>query len=387
MRTVKQISDLTGISVRMLHYYDEIGLLKPSSVTEAGYRLYDNEALVTLQQILFFKELDIPLKQVKEIMDGPHFDKMQALEDQKKLLLIKRNRLNDLVELIDKTLKGENTMSFREFDMREYYNVLEAFKNENSDKVISQWGSIDKFDEIIETIKSKEAKLVNMALEEYGSIEKYTNAVKKNLNNSVVITKAEQIDEFKKDFLYDNHPRLKELYKTLIADLSKDPSSKEIQQIASEITNTVKKDYEVFRADMGEDYWYTMVQLFLVFPMWIEEVDSKYGSGTSNYIGKALKVYLGDYEPKLDTLYKNLTADLSKDPLSKEVQEIISHIVDETQKQHEALKVEVGENYWSYQAGQYLSEPILIKALDKKYGDGACKFIGEALKFYAKNNK
>lgn len=387
MRTVKQISDLTGISVRMLHYYDEIGLLKPSAVTEAGYRLYDNESLVTLQQILFFKELDIPLKQVKEIMNGPHFDKMQALENQKKLLLIKRNRLNDLVELIDKTLKGENTMSFREFDMREYYNVLEAFKNENSDKVISQWGSIDKFDEIIETIKSKEAKLVNMALEEYGSIEKYTDAVKKNLNNSVVITKAEQIDEFKKDFLYDNHPRLKELYKTLVADLSKDPFSKEIQQIAGEITNTAKKDYEVFRADMGEDYWYTMVQLFLVFPMWIEEVDSKYGSGASNYIGKALKVYLGDYEPKLDTLYKSLTADLSKNPLSKEVQEIISHIVDETQRQHEALKVEVGENYWSYQAEQYLSEPILIKALDKKYGEGASKFIGEALKFYAKNNK
>lgn len=387
MRTVKQISDLTGISVRMLHYYDEIGLLKPSVVTEAGYRLYDNEALVTLQQILFFKELDIPLKQVKEIMDGPHFDKMQALENQKKLLLIKRNRLNDLVELIDKTLKGENTMSFREFDMSEYYNVLEEFKNENSDKVISQWGSIDKFDEIIETIKSKEAKLVNMALEEYGSIEKYTDAVKKNLNNSVVITKAEQIDEFKKDFLYDNHPRLKELYKTLVADLSKDPSSKKIQQIASEITITAKKDYEVFRADMGEDYWYTMVQLFLVFPMWIEEVDKKHGSGVSNFIGKALKVYLGDYEPKLDKLYKNLTADLSKNPLSKEVQEIISHIVDETQRQHEALKVEVGENYWSYQAEQYLSELILIKALDKKYGSGASKFIGEALKFYAKNNK
>ncbi|EQB85872.1 hypothetical protein J2Z44_002746 [Clostridium punense] len=138
---------------------------------------------------------------------------------------------------------------------------------------------------------------------------------------------------------------------------------------------------------MGEDYWYTIVQLFLVFPMWIEEVDKKYGSGTSNFIGKALKAYLGDYEPKLDKLYKNLTADLSKNPLSKEAQEIISHIVDETQRQHEVLKVEVGENYWSYQADQYLSEPILIKTLDNKYGSGASKFIGEALKFYAKNNK
>lgn len=79
MRTAKQVSDLTGIRMRMLHYYGEIGLLKPSAVTEAGYRLYDDEALVTLQQILFFKELDIPLKEVKEIMGSPHFDKMQAL--------------------------------------------------------------------------------------------------------------------------------------------------------------------------------------------------------------------------------------------------------------------------------------------------------------------
>lgn len=86
MRTVKQVSDLTGVSVRTLHYYDEIGLLKPSEITEAGYRLYDDEALKTLQQILFFKELDIPLKDVKEIMMSPYFDKMQALKIRKSCL-------------------------------------------------------------------------------------------------------------------------------------------------------------------------------------------------------------------------------------------------------------------------------------------------------------
>jgi DNA-binding transcriptional MerR regulator len=140
MRTVKQVSDLTGISVRMLHYYDEIGLLKPSVVTEPGYRLYDNEALETIQQILFFKELDIPLKEVKEIMGSPNFDKMKALENQKKLLIIKRDRMNSLIELINKTLKGANTMSFKEFDMTEYYNVWEEFKKENKDRVIKTWG-------------------------------------------------------------------------------------------------------------------------------------------------------------------------------------------------------------------------------------------------------
>jgi DNA-binding transcriptional MerR regulator len=387
VRTVKQVSDLTGISVRMLHYYDEIGLLKPSETTDAGYRLYDDEALETLQQILFLKELDIPLKEVKEIMTSAHFDKMQALKNQKKLLVLKRNRLNGLIELINKTLKGENTMSFKEFDMSEYYNVLEEFKKENKDKVIRHWGSVDKFDEMIEKGKAVEAKLAKMAIKEYGSIKKYAEAVKKNLNNSLAITKAEQIDDFKKDFLYDKHPKLKELYKKLVADLSKNPSSKEIQQIAGEITNIAKKDYEVFKTDMGDHYWYSLVRIYLVFPDWIEEVDKKYGSGASKFIGKALEIYLGDYEPKIETLYKRLTADLSKAPLSKEIQEIVSEIVDETQKQHEDLKVEIGENYWSYQAEQYLSESILKKVMDKKYGDGASKFIGEALKFYAENSK
>jgi hypothetical protein len=226
-----------------------------------------------------------------------------------------------------------------------------------------------------------------MAVKQYGSTKKYAEAVKNNLNNAIVITKAEQIDEFKKDFLNDRHPEFKELYKKLTTDLSKDTSSGELQQIAGEITDTAKRDYEVFRADMGDDYWYTMVKLYLVYPDWIEEVDKKYGSGASIFIGKALQTYLGEYEPKLETLYKKFTADLNKDPLSKEIQEIVSEIAEETQKQNEALKVENGENYWSYQAEQYFSEPILIKVMDKKYGDGASQFIGKALKYYAENNK
>ncbi|MDP4146494.1 MAG: MerR family transcriptional regulator [Bacillota bacterium] len=387
MRTVKQVSDLTGISVRMLHHYDRVGLLKPTKLTKAGYRLYDDEVLETLQQILFFRELDLPLKEIKEIITSPHFDRMKALENHKELIILKRDRLNGLIELINKTLKGGNTMSFKEFDMSEYYNVLEEFKNENKDKVIRQLGSLDKFDEMIEKMKAGEAKIAEMAIKQYGSIKKYAEAVKKNLNNSLAITKAEQIDDFKKDFLNDKHPKLKELYKKLTADLSKDPYSKEIQQIAGEITNTVKKDYEVFSTDMGDHYWCSMARLYLVYPDWIEEVDKKYGSGASEFIGKALETYLGDYEPKIEKLYKKLTADLSKDRLSKEIQEIISEIVNDTEKQHEALKVAVGENYWSYQAEQYLSETILAKAMDKKYGAGASKFIGQALKFYTENNK
>ena len=385
MKTIKQVSDLTGISVRMLHYYDKIGLLKPSNFTDAGYRLYDDETLETLQQILFFKELDIPLKDVKEIMASAHFDKMQSLKSHEKLLILKRNRLNGLIELVNKTLKGEISMSFKEFDMSEYYNALEEFKTEHKNIIIKSYGSMDKYDKFIETCKSKEAEIAKMAIKEYGSIEKYVKSMKKNFNSDMFI-KEDQFSKFKKDCLEDKHPKLKELYKNLISDLSKDPSSKEIQQIAEEITNIAKKDYEIFKMDNGDDYWYSMVQIYLLLPDWIELVDKKYGNGTSKFIGEALKNYLADKLPEIITLYEKITSNLSKDPSSKEIQQIVEKIVAITKKSHDSLKVEVGENHWGYTADLYLTNPMYIKVFDKKYCSGASKFIGEALKFYVENH-
>ncbi|ARC83408.1 merR regulatory family protein [Clostridium argentinense CDC 2741] len=387
MRTVKQVSDLTGISVRTLHYYDEIGLLKPSKITEAGYRLYDDEALKTLQQILFFKELDIPLKEIKDIMTSPYFDKMQALKNQKKLLILKRKRLNGLIELINKTLKGESTMNFKEFDMSEYFNVLEEFKTEHEDRVIEIYGSVDKYNDLIEKIKSKEYKIAKSAIKQYGSIERYAKAIKKSLNNDMLTTMAEQYDKFKKDCLEDKHPKLKELYKKLVSDLSKDPSSKEIQQIAGEITNTAKKDYEIFKMENGDEHWYYMIKIYLVYPEWIEAVDKKYGHGASKFIGEALKNCVGNKQPKLEELHEKLASDLSKDPTSKEIQQIVEEISYETKKSHEFYKVDGGDNYLGYMAELYISNSSWINVTDKKFGAGASRFIGEAFKFYAENNK
>ena len=90
MRTVKELSDLTGISVRTLHYYDQIGLLTPTAKSEAGYRLYDDRALETLQQILFFREFDLPLKRIKSIMDDPALDQKQILQMQRDMLVAQR---------------------------------------------------------------------------------------------------------------------------------------------------------------------------------------------------------------------------------------------------------------------------------------------------------
>src|SRR5690554_1303147 len=94
---VKEVADLVGISVRTLHHYDEIGLLKPEKTTEAGYRLYSDDNLETLQQILFFRELDFPLKKIKEIIQSPSFDRLEALKLHRKMLLDKQNQLNCMV--------------------------------------------------------------------------------------------------------------------------------------------------------------------------------------------------------------------------------------------------------------------------------------------------
>jgi Predicted transcriptional regulators len=382
MRTVKQVSDLTGISIRMLHYYDQIGLLKPSKVTDTGYRLYDNKDLMILQQIMFYKELDIPLKEVKKIMLSSNYDKTKALENQKKLLLLKCDRIKNMVELINKTLKGEIEMSFKEFDMSEYFNALEDFKKNYKDKIIKNYGGMDKYDELIEKCKLKEDEIAKMAIKQYGSIEKYVEAMKKNFESDM-FTIAEQYDEFKKDILEDKHPVLKELYLRMATDLKKDPSSKEIQQIAEEIKNTAKRDYQLFNLDEENKYWYTMVQIYLILPDWIKLVDQKYGEGASKFIGEALKTNLQGAQPKINILYNNLTEDLKRDPASKDVQDIVEEIVKETTKQHEGLKVEVGDNYWGYTADMYLTNSAFQGAADKNYGEGAARFIGEALKHYA----
>ena len=151
MKTVKEMSAITGISIRALRYYDEIGLLKPTELTEAGYRLYDNKALEKLQEIMFFRELEIPLTDIKEIMDNPDYDKEQALSAQKSLLEQKRNRLNGIIDLITDVMKGVNTMSFEAFnneDVQKMVNhTLECMSKESLGRQIQKYGSLEKYKE------------------------------------------------------------------------------------------------------------------------------------------------------------------------------------------------------------------------------------------------
>ena len=131
-----RVAKLTGVTVRTLRYYDEIGLLKPSQVTEAGYRVYDDADLEVLQQILFFRELDFSLEDIRKIMQNPAYEKESALRKQRELLEQKRSRLDSLISLVDKTLKGERDMSFRQFDTTE----IEATKKKYAEEARRRWG-------------------------------------------------------------------------------------------------------------------------------------------------------------------------------------------------------------------------------------------------------
>ncbi len=114
---VKEVADLVGISVRTLHHYDAIGLLSPEETTDSGYRIYSSNDLEVLQQILFFKELGFPLKKIKENIYSPSFNRKEALELQRKMLLEKRSRIDKMIATIDKTMqhsKGEINMSNKE---------------------------------------------------------------------------------------------------------------------------------------------------------------------------------------------------------------------------------------------------------------------------------
>ncbi len=133
---ISEVAKLTGVTVRTLHYYDEIGLLKPGEVTETGYRVYSSTDLETLQQILFFRELDFPLNDIREIMGNPTYDREHTLQKHKELLMQKRNRIDGLIALVEKTLKGENDMSFQQFDTTEIEKIREKYATEAKQR----WG-------------------------------------------------------------------------------------------------------------------------------------------------------------------------------------------------------------------------------------------------------
>lgn len=148
MLTVKEVSSLTGVSVRTLHYYDAIGLLKPPKVTEAGYRLYGGAELSRLQNILLFRELQFPLKEIKTILDSPNFNPQEAIAQQIELLELQYKHIGELISFAREIQnKGVKTVNFDVFNKTE----LEQYK----DEVRERWGNTHAFKEYEQRNASK----------------------------------------------------------------------------------------------------------------------------------------------------------------------------------------------------------------------------------------
>ncbi|HDX9578185.1 TPA: MerR family transcriptional regulator [Bacillus pseudomycoides] len=168
---VKEVADLVGISVRTLHHYDEIGLLTPEETTESGYRLYSDDNLETLQQILFFKELGFPLKKIKEIINNPSFDRQEALVLHRKMLLEKRFRLDKVIATIDKTIqhsKGEILMT-----NKEKFDGFDFSQNPYEQEARERWGNA-----AVDKANKTAANMTKEKQEEYNAIYRKLAAIR-----------------------------------------------------------------------------------------------------------------------------------------------------------------------------------------------------------------
>jgi DNA-binding transcriptional MerR regulator len=279
MRTVKEVSELTGISVRTLHYYDEIGLFEPTVVSEAGYRLYDDKALERLQQILFFREFDMPLKEIKNIMENPDLDKNRMLQSQKQVLVLKKERLERIIASIDDILKGENKMDFEIFskaDIEQLYNAMvENMPEKKKEDFIEKYGSMEQYKEHFMEKASGEKAQKNFAklVEWYGDKDSVL-AAGTNPENSQIVKAYSK--------------RSEAVMRKLAARMGEDVQSFKVKEIVGELDFVLKQLYQM--KDIT-GMMLKMADLYKNDRDFQTKNDGIYGAGSTQYIGEAIEVF------------------------------------------------------------------------------------------------
>lgn len=268
MKTIKEISELTGISIRALRYYDEIGLLIPTDRTEAGYRLYDNEALEKLNAILFLKELDIPLDTIKEVVNAANCDYSVLLKNYRENLVQKISRLQGLLRVIDGIELDDVSISFSAFHVEDAEKVAETIigSQDMSDSAIS---------EISELVKSNmiDGKIGIELLQIYGSREKYLSAVKESVQHPEVNA---ELQEELKNIYFSFRASSGELNETL--------------ELVKRLEDNTKKMYRTVNAR------YILLKIaegYLANDKTAQVLDGLYGTGVTATIGKAINEYYG----------------------------------------------------------------------------------------------
>ena len=234
---IKDFAKACGVSVRTLHYYDEIGLLKPSFVDEwTGYRYYDENSLLRMQEIMFYRELDFSLKNISQIISSPYYDKEKALSQQKKLLVLKKERLEKLILSIDDAMKGKVVMNA--FDNSEF----EKYKDEAKEK----WGNTTAYAEYSEKSKN------------YG----------KDKFSAISGEMAEIFSKFNR------------------AMKNSDADSDEAQALVKELQNYITNNFYTCSKEILSG----LGQMYVYDERFKNNID-KAGEGTAEFVSEAIKIY------------------------------------------------------------------------------------------------
>lgn len=278
MMTVKEIAELTHISARTLHYYDEIGLLEPTAKSEAGYRLYDDKALETLQQILFFREFDIPLKEIKTLMNSPVFDRNQILQMQRKMLVAKKERMERLIASIDDILRGENRMDFSVFTKQEteemFQTMVERMPEQIKGMAVSEFGSIEEWRKHYLEVMSSEKMQENYAkvIEWYGSKDAFLEAAGHPVSREVAESFGKRVDSILRKLMErKNLPRDSFEFKEPVAEYGF--VMKMLYQI---------KDEKPLMQSVAQSYRDPLTQ---------KKTDEIYGDGAAEYFAEAIELF------------------------------------------------------------------------------------------------
>ena len=196
MMTVNQVSKLVGVSIRTLHYYDEIGLLVPPVTTDAGYRLYDDTSLERLQSIMLFKELEFPLKEIKKIIDSSDFDKNKALNQQIELLILKKERIENLIKCAEGLKNiGVDNMNFEVFDTKKI--------DEFTKKAKESWGETKEFKEFEQkTANYTQDKKKALNIEMMNLFVEFGKMLDRNPDELIVQEQVKKLQDFITDSYY-----------------------------------------------------------------------------------------------------------------------------------------------------------------------------------------
>lgn len=242
---IREFAKLTGVSVRTLHYYDEIGLLKPSFVDEQnGYRYYDENTLCRMQEILFYRELQFSLKEIRMILSSPDYDKQNALAEQKHLLTLKKERLERLISALDGAMKGEK-ISMDIFDNSEFEAKREEYAKEAKEK----WGGTAAYKESAE-------KTAGYSADKWNSV-----------NSAMDEIIAEFAECLRNGFA---------------------PDSKEAQELVKRWQDFITDNYYTCTKEILAG----LAEMYVSDERFMKNID-RHGDGTARFMSDAIKVYCG----------------------------------------------------------------------------------------------